>query len=203
MEIKERITEKARELFFRYGMKSVTMDDIARAIGISKKTVYEQFSNKKEIINGITLNFLKQQESDYRYIVTKANDPVEELILLLHSINKIFENIDTRVIYDMRRYYPEAWNIFEEHQHEVILRDIKDNLIRGIEGKLFRDNICVDIIAKMRLEQVKLAIDPSAFPPDQFDIKEIHKQFLLQYINGICTPKGHQLLEDYLNKVKP
>jgi len=132
VEVESRILNNARDLFFRYGLKNVTMDEIAADLGMSKKTLYEFYPNKKEIINRITENFLNDQNDAHQQVSAKSKDAVDELIQLMGLINHIFENLDVRVIYDMQRYYPEAWNIFLKHKEDFIMRDITLNLKRGI-----------------------------------------------------------------------
>ncbi|MDH5382700.1 MAG: TetR/AcrR family transcriptional regulator, partial [Cyclobacteriaceae bacterium] len=141
MEVESRILNNARDLFFRYGLKNVTMDEIAADLGMSKKTLYEFYPNKKEIINRITENFLSDQNDAHQQVSAKSKDAVDELIQLMGLINHIFENLDVRVIYDMQRYYPEAWNIFLKHKEDFIMRDITLNLKRGIQEGLFRNDI--------------------------------------------------------------
>lgn len=202
MEMQQRILEQARKLFFRYGLKSITMNEIANDLGVSKKTLYEFFPAKKDIINKITRDFLNEQSEEHAKILKECKDAVDELLRLMDSILHVFESLDVRVIYDMQRYYPEAWNIFLNHKEETILRDITMNLQRGIDEGLFRKNINVDIIARMRLELVQMAMDPKCFPPELFDIKDVHQQMLLQYVNGLCTKNGHELINTYLKESK-
>jgi len=190
MDLKQRILDTARGLFFRYGLKSVSMDDIAGELGVSKKTLYEVFRHKKEIINNITSDFLCRQKEHHCQILENVNDAVEELLELMKVIHHIFSSLDLRVIYDMQRYYPEAWQIYIDHKEEVIMKDIVKNLQRGINEGLFRPEINVEIIARMRLEQIQLAMDPAFFPQDKYEIFEVHRQLLLQYLHGICTQNG-------------
>ena len=202
VEVESRILNNARDLFFRYGLKNVTMDEIAADLGMSKKTLYEFYPNKKEIINRITENFLSDQNDAHQQVSAKSKDAVDELIQLMGLINHIFENLDVRVIYDMQRYYPEAWNIFLKHKEDFIMRDITLNLKRGIQEGLFRNDIHVEIIARMRLEQVQLAMDPRYFPAEKYNLTEVHQQLLLQYVKGLCTPSGHKLIENYMSDLK-
>ncbi|MDH5398310.1 MAG: TetR/AcrR family transcriptional regulator [Cyclobacteriaceae bacterium] len=198
MELKERVLNAARELFFTYGLRNVRMDEIATQLGISKKTLYEVFPKKKDIVNEITKDFLKCRENEQEILAREANDPVDELIKILGSIHTIFESMNARLIYELQRYFPEAWQIFKKHKEEFVLKGIVDNLKQGIEHGLYRKEIDVAIIARMRVEQIQTAMDPTIFSPDQFNIKEIHNQLLLQYIHGISTAKGHELIKRYL-----
>ncbi len=185
-------------MFFRYGLKNVTMDDIARELGISKKTLYTHFDKKKSIVQKVTESYLLCQSEEASEIAHSAKDPVHELLMVMDQISSVFESLDIRVVHDMQRYFPESWQLFNQHKEGFILKLIKENLKRGIEAGLFREEIDVDIIARLRMEQIITAMDPMIFPPDQFDIKEIHFQLLLQYVNGVSTENGRRLLDEYL-----
>ena len=200
MEVKERILEKARELFFKFGMRSVTMDEIARGIGISKKTLYEVFPAKKDIINEFTRIYLENQQEMYKQMRATAHDPLEEQIKILEKVYEMFEKLDVRVVYELQRFFPEAWQIFLDHKEEILLRDLVDNLNRGIKMGLYRKDIDVDIISRVRLEQAPMAFDASVFPPEKYSITYVHQQLLIQYLHGICTAKGRDLLTTYLKQ---
>ena len=199
-EIEDRILEKSRELFFRFGLRNVTMDDIAGELGISKKTLYTSFDKKKTIVEEVTKRYLDCQVRQQMELASNSHDAVHELVKIMEHLNTIFESLDIRVIHDMQRYFPESWMLFENHKSDFILKSIIDNLERGKAEGLFREDINVDIIAKIRMEQVQLAMDPSVFPGDSYNIKEIHYQLLLQYVHGISTLKGRSLINKYMNR---
>ena len=199
MDYGDRILNTASELFFKYGLRNVTMDDIAHELGMSKKTLYQAYKNKRDIVETITKKFLTNHEKEYELLVTEAKEAVEELLKLMENLNYIFERLNPRMIFDMQRHFPEAWQKFKEHKYNFILRKIIDNLNRGVQENLYRKDIQVEIIGRMRLEQIQIALDPMIFPPEKFSIKEIHRQLLLQYLHGITTLKGHKLINKYLN----
>lgn len=175
------------------------MDDIAHELGMSKRTLYQVYKTKKDIVETITIKFLANHEKTYELLIKESKDAVEELLKLMENLNYIFERLNSRTIFDMQRQFPEAWQRFKEHKNSFMLKQIIANLNRGIQEKLFRDNIHVEILARMRLEQLQIALDPMIFPPEEFAIKEIHNQLLLQYLHGITTLKGHKLINKYLN----
>ena len=200
MSTEERILEKARDLFFRYGLRNVTMDRIAQELGISKKTLYASYDKKKTIVKKITDEFIQCQEQEMTQLEQDSSNAIEELIGIMHNINRIFESMDFHIVYDMQRYFPESWNLFEIHKNEFIHKSLINNLENGQKQGLYREDIHVDIIAKLRLEQIQITMDPTKFPPEKYDVKEIHKQSLIQYMHGISTLKGHQLINTYLNR---
>lgn len=200
MDNDKRILDKSKELFFRFGLRNITMDRIAQELGISKKTLYASYDTKNTIVKNITREFLRCQESEMDCIAQKAGNAIEELVEIMANINKVFESMDFNVIYDMQRYFPESWQMFSEHKDQYILRGIIDNLNKGKSEGLYRQEINVEIIARARIEQIQLAMNPEIFPPEKFSVKEIHSQLLLHYVHGISTLKGHKLVNQYLNK---
>jgi AcrR family transcriptional regulator len=199
MDYGERILNTASDLFFMYGLRSITMDDIAHELGMSKKTLYVVYDNKKHIVETITEKFLAHHEKEYELLVAEAKDAVNELLLLMEKVNYIFERLNPQMIYDMQRHFPEAWQKFKEFKYRFILTKSIDNLNRGITENLFRQDINVEILARMRLEHIQIALNPMIFPPEKFSSKELHSQLLLQYLHGITTLKGHKLINKYLN----
>lgn len=197
MDYGDRILNSARDLFFKYGLRSVTMDDISRELGISKKTLYARFQNKNAIVNIITTKFLEHHEKEYELLLSKSKDAVDELLILMEDLNYVFERLNPRMIFDMQRFFPEAWQIFEEHKNKFMVKKIVNNLKKGIQEGLFRQDINVKIIAQMRLNQIQLALDPAIFPAEVFEIKEVHRQLLLQYLHGITSLKGHKMINKY------
>lgn len=152
---KEQILTCAKDLFFKYGLRNVTMDDISHELGISKKTLYVFFENKKEIVNNMTKNFFDNYESEYEVLVKDSENAIQELFLLMNNLKNIFEKIDFRLIQDMQRYFPEAWAMFELHKKNFMYAKIRDNLKRGIKEELYRSDLKVEIIACLRLEEVQ------------------------------------------------
>jgi AcrR family transcriptional regulator len=202
MDYEDRILNKARELFLKNGLRSVSMDDIARKLGMSKKTIYKDYKNKKDIINTITEKFLLNHKQEYDMLISASKNAVDELLKLMENLNNVFERLSPRIIFDLQRYFPEAWQTFKEYKISFLLSKITENLKRGIGEGLFRKDINVEIIARMCLEQIQIALDPMIFPPENFTIKEIHRQILLQYLGGITTLKGHKLINKYLDIIE-
>ena len=109
METKDRIVLGARELFFKYGIKSITMDDIAKHLGISKKTIYQFFDDKDQIVLSLMNQTLIINQSNFDAISKSAKDPIHEIVLTAEHMRNIFTEINPIVFSDMKKYYPEAW----------------------------------------------------------------------------------------------
>lgn len=198
MNFEDQILETAQDLFFKYGLKSVTMDDLARELGISKKTLYSSFSNKQELINIITVKLIDQHEKDCEIIVKGADNAIEEILIFMNNISSIFQKFNLKITYEMKKYYPESWKIFSHYKNEFVLKRVTNNLRRGIEEGLYRKDIDVEITAKLRIEQMQLVANPSLFPSPDFNKREVSRQLFFQVLYGASTIKGHQLINKYL-----
>lgn len=198
MNFKNNIIEKAQDLFFKYGLKSITMDDLARELGISKKTLYASFNNKQEIINIITVKLIEEHEQNCEKIEREADDAVQEVLIYINSLKSIFQQFNYKVIFEMKRYYSESWEIFKNYKNEFLTKRIKNNLNRGIKEGLYRNNINVEIISKLRIEQMQIASNSTLFPSSNFNKKEVSRELFLQVLYGMSTIKGHYLINKYL-----
>ncbi|MEW6701338.1 MAG: TetR/AcrR family transcriptional regulator [Bacteroidota bacterium] len=199
MEATERILEGARELFFSYGIRSVSMDDIARHLGMSKKTVYQHFEDKDEIVNSLLVASLESNEKQLKKLETDSKDAVQEIILIMKHIAEMFSRINPNLFYDMQKYYPEAWKTFQAFKQRSMIKMVETNLQQGISQGFFRNDINVRILAKMRIEQVEIAMNPMIFPHDKFNIAEVQLCMIDHFLHGITTLKGHKLLNKYKN----
>lgn len=194
----EQILTCAKDLFFKYGLRNVTMDDISHELGISKKTLYVFFENKKEIVNTMTKNFFENYEAEHEVLVQDSENAIQELFLLMNNLKNIFEKIDFRLVQDMQRYFPEAWAMFERHKKNFMYAKILDNLKRGIKEELFRSDLKVEIIASLRLEEVQWSLSKEILFEDKYTILEIHNETLIHYLYGIVSSKGLKTIKKYI-----
>jgi TetR/AcrR family transcriptional regulator, cholesterol catabolism regulator len=197
LEIKERIIAKAREQFFRYGVKSVTMDDIAGELGISKKTIYQHFEDKDAIVHQLMLTEMEQDKCDWDILNESSKNVIEKTVKSMDIFKQAFTEINPSTFFDIKKYHPKTWALFQEHKQNFILGAIRQDLLEGIEQGFFRPDIKVDILAKMRMEQIELGFDPQMFPPNKFSIIEIELTMLDHFIRGVLTEKGLEVYQAY------
>lgn len=192
-----RILAGAEELFIRYGIKSVTMDDLARHLGMSKKTIYSEFPDKNTIVVQLVGSSVREHFHQMEAMADTARDSVEEIMLMMRYTNEIFGSVNPNVFYDMQRHHPEAWQTFRRFKDEFILNQITRNLENGRNQGLYRSDFNIRIIAQLRLEQVESVLNPLHFPPEKFNLKDVNFQLLEHFLFGICTLKGHKLILKY------
>jgi len=195
----DRIIEGGEDLFLKAGIKSVTMDDIAKHLGMSKKTIYQFFKDKNELVNALVSKKLRKDEDNMCDIINQSGNVIEKMINMMKCSEDIFSRINPIVIHDMQKYHPEAWKQFQDFKLDVIVGTLEELLTEGIKQGYIRTNIDVKILARMRVAQVELGFDTKLFPISEFRTWHVQFQFLEHFIFGICTLKGHKLLNKYKN----
>ncbi len=198
----ERILETALRLFRTYGIKSVTMFDIARECGISKKTVYEHFEDKEALVKeGISslLNGLQQQLEQCR---DGAPNAIAEMMQTTHQMEVLARTMNPLMMHEVRKYHPEISQAVEDFKRERVFKGIRGNLERGVKEGLYQPNLKMDILARLRQLQLESAFDPEQYPAAQFDLHEVMQQVAANYILGIATAAGREVMEQELVKEK-
>lgn len=190
----------AVDLFWRYGVKSVTMEDIAKELGISKKTIYQHFVDKDAIVKEVIEQELDCEKNDIDRLESEARDPIEEVIMASDYMRATLATMSPVLLHDLKKYHPKAWSLFQKHKHDYIIHNISDNLLKGMEQGLYRNDIDVDVLARLRIEQIEMAFDNAIFPHQKFSMMDIQIQFMNHFLRGILTEKGFKLYNTYIDK---
>ena len=200
-ETRDRILAAAEELFMRYGFKSITMDEIARHLGVSKKTIYQHFEDKDAIVCECIASHMDCEKCTAAEVLSKASNPVEEFLIEAQHLKMTFNMVHPTIIFELRKYHPKAWAIFQEHKEQWMIRSIVENLKKGMETGYYRPDIEPEILARLRMEQMALGFDPTVFPNGRFELKAIQLQFIEHFIHGILTDKGRDFLNSYVQNI--
>ena len=202
LEIKNKILQGAQRMYLNYGFKSVTMDDIAKELGISKKTIYQYYSDKNELVEDVVRSFLEWNKNQVCHIADQSKNIIEELFKTFqHMINNM-SSVNPAVLYDLKKFHARAWDIYRDFRSDVFLKLITDSMNIGIEQGYFRAEVNVEILARMRFEQIQMAFDQEIFPSSKFNFVEIHTQFMDHFIRGILTDKGIEKYKNYKLKME-
>ena len=193
----QRILKGAQELFFRYGIKSITMDDIAKHLGISKKTIYQFFNDKNEVVHTLMQEKLKEDEKEFKCLQGEASNVVEEIFSFMKHMSTIFSQVNANAFYDMQKYHPKSWQLFREFKEKCVMQMVVDSLQKGIEQGLVRQDINTKILARLRMEELEMGFDPAVFPPDKFKVLDVQLALIEHFLYGVCTLKGHKLINKY------
>lgn len=197
METKDRILKGAEELFFKFGIKSVTMDDIAKHLGISKKTIYQFYSDKNEIVETLMQYSLKQDECEFQQIQAESANMIDEVMKMMTHISSMFAKVNPNIFYDLQKYHPKAWAQFKVFKQECMAKMIETSIERGKKEGLVRADINSKVLSRMRIEQVEMRLNPEIFPQTEFKIVDVQLALIDHFLHGICTLKGHKLINKY------
>lgn len=192
------ILTKATEMFLALGFKSVTMDDIASEMGISKKTIYQRFSTKPELVKQATLELFESISQDIDSIRALEKDPIEELFEIKKIISTHLKNESASSIYQLQKYYPKIHATLKKKQFEKMDDCVIKNLKEGIKLGLYRNEINVEAIGRFYFAGLTSLKDVDLFPTNTFDSKDLQNQYLEYHLRGICTSKGILKLEQLL-----
>jgi AcrR family transcriptional regulator len=200
LELKERILLKAEALFWKFGTRSITMDDISHDIGISKKTLYQHFTDKDDIVYQVMLYRLDKNRENVSCQMATAHDPVEEILLASEMMRQHLAEMNPALLIDVQRHYPRAWQVCTEFKEKFLLESIRSNLKRGIEEELYRPEIDVEIMARLRIELMRMAFDTEVFPRGLTAMIEVQIQLLHHFVRGILTEKGLFIYNQYVKE---
>jgi len=198
LDVKEYIISESDKLFCQYGLKSVTMDDIAKQLGMSKKTIYSHFSDKNEIVNIVIEIKLNTQKCIILDSIDLAENAVHEVSFAVANMKELLSNLNPVLFYDLQKYHPEAWMYFKDFREKHLFKTIHDNLKRGIDEGYYRKDLKTDILTQMRLEQMDLIFNnSSAYTNGKYGLSQVMTELTEHFLYGICTLKGHKLINKY------
>lgn len=193
-----KIIEKATEMYLTFGFKSVTMDDIASKMGISKKTIYQHFANKTDLVEAVTMNLFETISCGIDEIVTLNQNPIEELFAIKNFVMQNLKNESASPIYQLQKYYPQVHETLKSRQFAKMGDCVIENLRKGIEQELFRADINLELIARFYFAGMSSIKDAELFNPIQFSMKQVQETYLEYHLRAISTAKGITILEKIL-----
>lgn len=200
MEPQEKILKTALELFFKYGIKRVTMDDIAKELGMSKKTIYQFYKEKDDLVNQLVVVEMQKQECVFKNIEEQAQDPIHEIILISNTMSKMMQHINPIFFLDLQKFYFNAFLEFQKFKNECAYTDLLRNIKAGKDSGVYRQDINEEFTAKYRLSQIDMLMFGDYFSFEKISFTKSHELLLDMFVYGICTEKGHKLINEYKNE---
>ncbi|CAH0996331.1 hypothetical protein EMA8858_02462 [Emticicia aquatica] len=197
MEVRERILKAAEELFMKFGIRSVTMDEIASELGISKKTIYLHFEDKDAIVHEVATIIMACDQIESNRIYEIAENPIDEVFREIEMFKNHAAALNPVVVYDLKKYYPKTWQLFQQHKQTIFLELAKRNLKEGIEQGLYRSEINIEILSRLRIEEIDFTFDQSIFPHEKFNQFDVQKAFIDHFLRGIVTERGLEIYHKY------
>jgi len=195
--MEEKFLRELGKMFMTYGVRGVSMDDIARHLGISKKTLYQQFKDKNDLVEKVTVSVISDRQCEYDEVTQAAGNAIEELYLMSKCLREHFAELNPALIFDLKKFHSSAWDKFLEYEHITVFESLKENLKKGKEEGFFRKEIDINILARLRVEQIHMSFDPHVFPKDEFDFTQVQMQMFDHYVYGLLTESGLELYKNY------
>lgn len=197
--MENQILEKATDLFLNLGFKSVTMDDIAKEMGISKKTIYSHFENKTKLVAECTLRVFQTISESIDHICSLQKNPIEELYEIKKQMMVHLKGEKSSPQYQLQKYYPKIYASLRAKQYEMMQECVLENLNKGIQQGIYRENLNIAFVSRIYFSGVISIKDIELFPQNTFPIAELMDNYLEYHLRGIITPKGRTILNKLIN----
>ena len=192
-----RIRQKADDLFMQYGLRSVSMDDIANNLGISKKTIYQFYADKDELVNAVVRAIINKNQATCDFDRNSAENAVHEIFLAIDLVKELFRSMNPSLLFDMQKYYPGAFKMFSQHKNDYLFGVIRENLLRGVHEELYRADIDVDVLSRFRVECIVLPFNPDFHTNVKSGLAEIEEELTIHFLFGLVSQKGYKLTLKY------
>jgi TetR/AcrR family transcriptional regulator, cholesterol catabolism regulator len=200
MENKDRILEKANDLFMQYGIRSITMDEIAAQLGISKKTIYQFFTDKDAMVEAVVNELINRNEEDCRSFSLTAENAVHEIFIAMDFTQEMLKAMNPQIMYDLEKHHPIAYKRLKQYKYQFLFSTIKENLERGAREDIYRADLNIDLTTRHRIESAFMPFNQEAFPPNKYPMNQTCQELAILFLHSICNPKGKKLIEKYLNE---
>lgn len=196
-EIKYRIVSTTHQLLRQYGVRSVSMDDISGELGMSKKTLYQYFKDKNEIVEQVVAEIILHNEGLCDTNKQVAENAVHEMFMVINMLREMFQNMNPSVMFDLQKYHPKAYKIIAEHKSQYLFKSVKENLQAGIKQNLYRKDIDIDILARYRIDTMFLPFNIEFQKSTHKNMMDCQVQIILNFLYGLVTLKGYEVAETY------
>ena len=194
---KERIKQVALELLMHYGIRSISMDDIASKLGMSKKTIYFYYKDKDELVEAVIESLTSHTQGLCNADRQNSHDAIHEIFLAMEVVTEIFRSMNPSVLFDLQKFHPSAFAIFLKHKNDFIITMIRRNIARGIEEELYRPDLNIEIMSRFRVESMFIPFNPDFVRNARATLLQIEQEIILHFLFGLVSIKGYKLVLKY------
>ncbi len=199
-ELQDKWLQRVEGLFMRFGIKSITMDDVARELGISKKTLYLFVENKDDLVNKMLERHIDFDKCESERMLQSASNAIHEMFLVIENNRQQLSQMKANMVYDLQKYHREAWEKISAHQRGFLYKVVRYNLERGIQEGLYRNDFNVDIVTKFHIATSFQLFDETIFPHKDYELAVVFEEYLLHYLQGILSEKGREVMREFRDK---
>lgn len=195
-ELKEKYLVAINDQFMKYGIKSVTMDDISKNLSISKKTLYKHFKDKDDIVYTLMQLDIENEKLDMEKSCINSGNAIEETYAFSAIITEKLKDLNASVMYELEKYHPKSYKLFINYKRGYVYECIKSNLERGLAEGLYRKNLNPEIVAKLYSEKMDVLLDKELFPNQKFSFIDIYSEMMRYHLKGIVSKEGLKYLKE-------
>jgi AcrR family transcriptional regulator len=200
MDLKERIIENASTLFFQKGVKSMTMSDIANELGISKRTLYEVFRDKEDLLENCICSYMEKTDKAMQALIDRSEDVIDTLMrIYAWNLNEM-RSINRMSVSDLKKYHSSLFKRIEQKQKDNIFI-LLPLLNKGVEQGLIRNDVNFEIILWLIRSQFRALMNDDFFPIEKFSMNEFIQAIILNFIRGIATPAGNEKVDSMVERL--
>ena len=200
--MEEEIIRKSSEIYRKYGIRSVSMDDIARELSISKKTIYRYFKDKDDLIEKVVKAYIDKQQCSMKDFSSAEMNAIDVLLEISRFLISNHTKLNTSMLYDLQKYHPKAWDLIFKFRREHIYDNICENMRIGIEQELYRSDLKIDIIARFYVNRIEQSFDQISNEIENHSFEDIFNTMFINHIRGIANDKGLAYLEEKIKNNK-
>ena len=197
IDIKSRIQKAAHDLVMQYGIRSISMDDIATNLGMSKKTIYQYFKDKDELVEAVVDHVISTNQYACKQDIDRSENAVHEIFLVMEMMAEMFKTMNPFILHDMQKYHPAAFGKFKKHKNEFLYNVCTQNLLRGVQEELYRPEMVVDILCRYRVETMFIPFNPEFQQSLKHSLAKIEEEILMHFLFGLVSQKGYKLIIKY------
>ena len=194
------ILEEARTLLLRYGLKSMTMDDVSKGLRVSKKTLYKYVENKEDLVEKVMELECAQHRRKIDSVREECYDAIRESFEFGRYLIDILREIDPSAHYDLEKYYPKAWDVFLRFKNEAVVGDVQNNIEQGIREGLYREDLDPEVIARIYTYRIDVVFHGGIFPPDRYSFIKVYAEMFFYHMLGLVSEKGRKKLYEEWRK---
>ncbi|MEK7199721.1 MAG: TetR/AcrR family transcriptional regulator [Bacteroidota bacterium] len=181
----------------RYGIRSVSMDEVANHLGISKKTIYQFYADKDALVEGVIDIEIKANQCECTLHKQKSENAIQEVFMAVDMMLEVVSKINPTVLFDLEKYHPKAFKKHNEFKNNFLYTIIKENLDWGKADGLYREELKTDILARFRLASIFLVFNPEFFPLGKHSLPGVITEITDNFLNGLVSAKGLKLIQKY------
>jgi AcrR family transcriptional regulator len=198
---KQEITKKVCDLYRKYGIKSITMDDAARHLGISKKTLYQHFSDKTDLVREAVVKEISQRQNNLMVLNRENSNAIEDLLDYYKIQVNLILDYKPNFVYDLKKYYPDIYDNYVRIKRERIIESTRKNLEKGKQEGFYREDLNVDIISRLLLMRIEGMIHSGIFTTEELLSPTVFTELFKYHLYGIVSNKGREYFEKHKDKL--